>query len=107
KAPISTIIGFSEILSDQYFGQLNKQQATYCRGILEASNQLLRLVNDIIDLATIEAGQMNLNLQPIEPRSLLSSVASMVRKRTKNQQLSLSVTCGAELTEFVADERRL
>lgn len=107
KAPINTIIGFSEILSDQYFGQLNKQQVTYCRGILEASNQLLRLVNDIIDLATIEAGQMNLNLQPIEPRSLLSSVASMVRKRTKNQQLSLSVSCGAELTEFIADERRL
>jgi signal transduction histidine kinase len=107
KAPINTIIGFGEILSDQYFGQLNNQQVTYCKGILESSNQLLTLVNDIIDLATIEAGQMNLNLQPVETKSVLNSVASIAAKRIKERNLVLSVTCAPDIGEFVADERRL
>jgi nitrogen-specific signal transduction histidine kinase len=107
KAPINTIIGFGEILSDQYFGNLNPQQTTYCKGILDSSNQLLTLVNDIIDLATIEAGQMNLNLQPVEPKSVLNSVASIVNKRIKERKLTLTVTCAPDIGEFVADERRL
>lgn len=107
KAPINTIIGFGEILSDQYFGNLNAQQTTYCKGILDSSNQLLSLVNDIIDLATIEAGQMNLNLQPVETKSVLNSVASITSKKIKERELSLTVACAADIGEFVADERRL
>ncbi len=107
KAPINTIIGFGEILSDRYFGGLNNQQITYCKGILDSSNQLLTLVNDIIDLATIEAGQMNLNLQPIEAKSVLNSVATIVSKRIKERKLSLSVMCSSDVSDFVADERRL
>ncbi len=107
KAPINTIIGFGEILSDQYFGNLNPQQSTYCKGILDSSNQLLILVNDIIDLATIEAGQMNLNLQPVDTKSVLNSVASIAEKRIQDRKLTLTVTCAPDIGDFVADERRL
>lgn len=107
KAPINTIIGFGEILSDQYFGALNSQQNTYCKGILDSSHQLLNLVNDIIDLATIEAGQMNLNLQPVDTKSVLNSVASIVSKRIEDKKITMTVNCAADIFEFIADERRL
>ena len=62
RTPLNTIMGFAEILNNQYFGELNRRQAEYSRGLLESSQQLMALINDILDLATIEAGHMILDL---------------------------------------------
>ena len=54
RSPLNVIIGFTEILGNEYFGELNEGQREYCRGILDSSHQLLALINDILDLASIE-----------------------------------------------------
>ena len=66
RTPLNTIIGFAEILNNRYFGALNTRQAEYSEGILEASKRLLSLINDILDLATIEAGRMELEQGTVE-----------------------------------------
>ena len=58
RAPLNTIMGFVDILSNQYFGSLNERQLDYCRGIVDSSQRLLTLINDMLDLASIEAGQL-------------------------------------------------
>ncbi|MGB0934837.1 MAG: PAS-domain containing protein [Alphaproteobacteria bacterium] len=107
KAPLNTILGFSEILTDEYFGSLNQEQAAYCKGIHDSSKQLLGLVNDIIDLATIEAGQMSLNLQPVEIKSLLKNTSALLSKRIEDQKIELVINCAQRIKNVVADERRL
>ena len=62
RTPLNTVIGFTEILANQYFGQLNERQQEYISGILQSSQQLLSLINNILDLATIEAGLMVLEV---------------------------------------------
>jgi signal transduction histidine kinase len=61
RTPLNAIIGFSEILHQQYFGTLNERQIDYSQGIMDASQQLLSLINDILDIATIEAGYLQLS----------------------------------------------
>lgn len=107
KAPLNTIIGFTEILANNYNGPLNDSQKRCCRDILDTSNQLLNLVTDIIDLSSIEAGKMALNLQPMAVQSLLSSVVEMVKMRSKTRQIKLMTNIGPGIDMFVADERRL
>ncbi|MGH7031758.1 MAG: PAS-domain containing protein, partial [Stellaceae bacterium] len=58
RTPLNTVIGFAEILNNQYFGPLNRSQSEYCRGVLDSAHQLMNSINDILDLATIEAGYM-------------------------------------------------
>src|SRR6516165_3013061 len=60
RTPLNAIIGFAEILTNQYFGELSPRQLDYSRGILDSSHRLLSLINDILELATIEAGYMTL-----------------------------------------------
>lgn len=107
KAPLNTIIGFTEILTNHYLGGLNSQQKAYAKGIFEASHHLLSLVNDMIDLATIEAGYMALNLKEVDIKALLTSVVSLVRKRARSQRLKLILNCASDMPLVVADERRL
>ena len=63
RTPLNAIIGFAEILANQYFGPLTPRQLDYSRGILDSSHRLLSLINDILDLATIEAGYMALETE--------------------------------------------
>ena len=66
RTPLNAVIGFAEILNNQYFGDLNPRQLDYSRGILASSQQLMKLINDILDLATIEAGYMVLETGRVE-----------------------------------------
>ncbi len=74
RTPLNTIIGFTEILANQYFGGMNERQVEYTRGILESSRQLLALIDDILDLALIEAGRLSLDLKPAQIHDVLFSV---------------------------------
>jgi signal transduction histidine kinase len=107
RAPLNTVIGFAEILTNQYFGNLNERQVDYCRGIVDSAQRLLALINDILDLASIEAGQMTLAQQPVHLDSFLASVVGLVYNRSHDQGLEISHENKTTIETFVADERRL
>jgi signal transduction histidine kinase len=107
RTPLNAIIGFAEILANQYFGPLSPRQLDYSRGILDSSHRLLSLINDILDLATIEAGYMALEVGRIEVQDLLESVMTLTRERARSQNLSLTMSCPAGIGAIEADERRL
>ena len=107
RTPLNTIIGFTEILGGEYFGDLNDRQSEYTSGILDSSNRLLMLINDILDLATIEAGHMSLELNSIEVGTMLKSVLSLVRERARQKKLHLECDCPPDIGMIVADDRRL
>lgn len=107
KSPLNTIVGFTEILYHQYFGELNERQVDYVEGILDSSTKLLHLVNDILDLASIEAGYLTLNLSTVEIPKLLQSISkNIVSILGKNEQ-NIIFKCDNTVNEWVVDERRL
>ena len=107
RTPLNTIIGFAEILTDQYFGTLNPRQIEYSRGILESSQRLLSLINDILDLASIEAGHMTLELETVDLYRMLSSVLALTRERARKKKLDIEFDCPPDIGVIVADERRV
>jgi len=107
RTPLNTIIGFAEILANLYFGSLNPRQLEYCRGILVSSERLLSIIDDMLDLASIEAGKMSLDLGPVEPHALLDDVAAVMQDMARSQDLRLSVEYAAEMPTFEGDGRRL
>jgi signal transduction histidine kinase len=107
RTPLNAIIGFAEILANQYFGPLTPRQLDYSRGILDSSHRLLSLINDILDLATIEAGYMALEPAPIDVCEMLDAVMTLTRERARNQDLTLTMLCPPDIGAIEADERRL
>jgi signal transduction histidine kinase len=107
RTPLNAIIGFAEILANQYFGPLSPRQLDYSRGILDSSHQLMSLINDILDLATIEAGYMVLETGRIEVRAMLEAVMTLTRERARSQDLALTMSCPEGIVAIEADERRL
>jgi signal transduction histidine kinase len=107
RTPLNAIIGFAEILTNQYFGELNPRQLDYSRGILDSSHRLLSLINDILDLATIEAGYMVLETERIDIHTLMASVLALTRERARKQNINLEFDCPPDLGTLAADERRL
>ena len=107
RTPLNAIIGFAEILANQYFGELNPRQLDYSRGILDSSHRLMSLINDILDLATIEAGYMTLETQEIDIHAMMSGVLALSRERARNKNLALNFDCPTDIGVLVGDERRL
>lgn len=107
RAPLNTIIGFTEILLNQYFGGLNERQIDYCKGINESSQRLLSLINDIIDFASVEAGQLTLKIHPIELTPFLESLVALVYNRSNDHGLEIICKNHTLVDRFLADERRL
>lgn len=107
RTPLSTIIGFAEILSNQYFGPLNSSQIEYGRGILDSSHQLMTLIDDILDLATIEAGYMELARQRVEIPEMLQAVSNLTRERARSRGLEINLRCPPQIGAIEGDERRL
>ncbi|MFV3129550.1 ATP-binding protein [Niveispirillum sp. KHB5.9] len=107
RTPLNAIMGFAEILHNQYFGPLNNRQQEYAKGVLEASRRLLSLVNDILDLATIEAGFMVLEHERFDIPQLLHSVAGLTRDWARKQGLDLRVDVPEHTGAMEGDEKRL
>lgn len=107
RTPLNTIIGFSEVLRDDMFGPLNEKQAGYVGDILEASGSLLDLINDLLDLATIEAGYLELERSYFDGYTMIGSVAALYRERARHAELNLVVDCPQDIGPVNADERRL
>ena len=107
RTPLNAIIGFAEILNNQYFGELNERQSEYSKGIIDASSRLLALINDILDLAMIEAGRMTLERNRVDAHALLVSVFNLTRDWARKQNLRLDFHCPPDIGALTADERRI
>ncbi|WP_193366588.1 PAS domain-containing sensor histidine kinase [Pelagibius marinus] len=107
RTPLNAIIGFAEVLENQFFGELNERQLEYSHAIVQSSQQLIALINDILDLASIEAGYLQLDLQPTDIHSLLESIFTLGRERAHSRNIELKLVCDEEAGELLADGRRL
>ena len=107
RTPLNAIMGFAEILDKQYFGPLNERQLEYSASIVDASKRLLALINDILDIATIEAGYMALELRQVEVEDLLRGVLDLTREWGAKQSLQIGIDCPPGLGTLEADDRRL
>ena len=107
RTPLNAVIGFAEILINQYFGNLNPRQLDYSQSILASARLLMRLINDILDLATIEAGYMVLETGRVEILGMLQAVVSLTRERARSRDLELELRCPPEIGAIEGDERRI
>jgi signal transduction histidine kinase len=107
RTPLNTIAGFSEILANQYFGGLNERQLEYCRGVIEASNQLAGTINDILDLASIEAGHMSLHLERFDIHQTVAGMIAFLQRRARLERLVFAWECPVDIGAMVADQRRI
>jgi len=107
RTPLNTIIGFTEILSNQYFGSLNERQGEYTRGVLEASQVLLALIDDILDLALIESGQLELEISQINIHAMLTQMTTLVQDKARKSEIALELECPEDIGTMAGDERRL
>jgi signal transduction histidine kinase len=107
RTPLNAIIGFSEVLQEQMFGELNERQLAYVNDVLEAGRHLLSLINDVLDLAKIEAGRMELELSQVAIPDLLRSAVSMHSERASRSGIELDLTTEPEQITITADERRV
>jgi CheY-like chemotaxis protein len=106
RTPLNAVIGFSEVLMDQMFGDLNQRQAEYVRDIWTSGRHLLELLNEILDLSKVEAGQMVLEPTSFSIPAALESALSMVRERAANHAIGLDLTVGPGVDLVQADELR-
>ena len=106
RTPLNAIIGFSEVLLERMFGELNERQDDYLRDIWSSGKHLLELLNDILDLSKIEAGQMVLNHSEFAVRESLEYCLSMVRERALKQRILLSLEIDPEVGLLEADRLR-
>ena len=107
RTPLNAIIGFSEVLQEQMFGELNERQLAYVKDVLEAGRHLLSLINDVLDLAKIEAGRMELALSQVAVPELLRGAVSMHSERAERGGIELALTTEPAEISITADERRL
>lgn len=107
RTPLNTIMGFAEILTNQYFGAMNERQLEYARTIMDASKKLLLLINDVLDLATIEAGRMSLNRQMVNVADLLNTTKQMSVEWARQQSLEMVIDCPSDIGSFDVDEHRM
>jgi signal transduction histidine kinase len=106
RTPLNAIIGFSEVLSERMFGELNDKQADYLKDIHESGKHLLSLINDILDLSKIEAGRMDLEISTFDLPSALSNAMTLVRERAQRHGIELTLDVDQQLGSLQADERK-
>jgi signal transduction histidine kinase len=109
RTPLNAIIGFSEVLRERYFGELNEKQAEYIVDIVDSGKHLLSLINDILDLSKIEAGKMDLDVSEVKIADLLQNSLVMIKEKALAHNLSLDLDIAENIngTKIKGDERRL
>jgi two-component system, NtrC family, sensor kinase len=107
RTPLNAIIGFSEVLNERMFGDLNEKQDEYLKDIYASGTHLLSLINDILDLSKIEAGRMELELTDFHLPTALDSALTLVRERAARRGLALHLSVDEQLGQMRADERKV
>lgn len=107
RTPLNAIIGFSEVLAERMFGEVNDKQMEYLQDIHSSGQHLLTLINDVLDLSKIEAGRMELDLSCIDLGLLMDDALTLVRERAQRDGVRISLEVGGGLTEWVTDARKV
>ena len=107
RSPLTNIIGFVHLLGDPATGPLADKQREYLDYITVSTNTLLALINNILDLATIDAGRMQLNLGPVDIRETMAAAAEGVQDRLVSAGLALNIGAPADIGSFIADKLRV
>jgi len=107
RTPLNAIIGFSEVLAERMFGDVNEKQAEYLQDILASGRHLLSLINDILDLSKVEAGRLELELGRFHLPTALDNALTVVRERASRHGIALDVAVDAGLGNVVGDERKI
>jgi signal transduction histidine kinase len=107
RTPLNAIIGFSEVLREAMFGPVNEKQAEYLDDIISSGNHLLSLINDVLDLSKVEAGQVELEVGPFSLRQALERGVVMVREQATVEGVQVELSAGPEVDVVQGDERRI
>ncbi|MBI4273849.1 MAG: PAS-domain containing protein [Rhizobiales bacterium] len=107
RSPLTNIIGFAHFLGDPATGPLTAKQSEYLGYITVSTHALLAIINDILDLATIDAGVMTLNLGPVDIRKTMEGAAEGIRDRLVKDGITLDIRAASNIGSFTADERRI
>lgn len=107
RAPLTNTIGFGQLLGDPRMGELNPKQKEYVDHIVSSASALLAIINDILDLATIDAGAMELAVSDVDPRAAIEAAAEGVRDRLAEAGLGLQIDVAPDVGTFEADAKRV
>ena len=107
RTPLNAVIGFSEVLIEKMFGDVNDKQLEYLHDIHSSGQHLLQLINDILDLTKIEAGRMELDATRVDLPELLDHALTLVRERAQRQGLRLKLDVAGDIGDAVVDQRKL
>lgn len=107
RSPLTSISGFAEMLGRGYAGELTAGQKEYIDGIYQSSQHLGALIGDIIDLATIEAGYLKLDIKPFDVREAVDAVIALLHTRLALQNVTITVSIAPDVVSMVADEIRV
>jgi signal transduction histidine kinase len=106
RTPLNSVIGFSDLMLERLYGELNEKQENYIRNIQLSGKHLLSLINDILDLSKIEAGRMELDVAQVHIPSALQNAMMLVRERAERQSVTLSCHVDPQVGSIPADERK-
>jgi signal transduction histidine kinase len=106
RTPLNAIIGFSEVLKERMFGDLNAKQLEYVRDIFSSGQHLLSLINDILDLSKVEAGYMALDIQEFDVPAAVKNCCTLIRERVMRQRLHFECVVDPAIQRWPADERK-
>jgi signal transduction histidine kinase len=107
RTPLNAVIGFSEVLSERMFGELNEKQDEYLKDINASGTHLLSLINDILDLSKTEAGRMELELTDFDLPTAIDNALTLVRERAGRRSIALHTNIDKRLGQIQADERKV
>jgi len=107
RTPLNAIIGFSQVMRQRFFGDINEKQEEYLDDILSSGNHLLALINDVLDLSKVEAGQVDLEVSAFSLREALERGVVMVRERATRSGVGLSLELAPGVDIIEGDERRI
>jgi len=107
RSPLTNIIGFTELLASPFMGSLNDKQREYVADIMSSSKTLLAIIDDILDLATIDAGSLELKPAPVGVRAIIDAAILGIRERAVRSRLTIDIAVADDVTEFMADEARM
>lgn len=107
RTPLNAMMGFAEVLEKQYFGVLNARQLEYATGMTQAGEKLIALINDILDLSTIDAGYLALQIRPLDIHPMVKNLHGLMFDWARKQQILLVLECPKTIGSMDADERRL
>jgi signal transduction histidine kinase len=107
RTPLTNIIGFTELVASPFIGDLNDKQHEYVADIMSSSKTLLAIIDNILDLTTIEAGSLELKPVPVGVRTIIDAAILGIRERAVRARLTIDIAVADDVTEFMADEARM